>query len=310
MGTPEFAVPALQVLVAQHQVVGVVTQPDRRAGRGRKLVAPPVKQVALARGLPVYQPERLTTPEAVDRLAGWQPDVIVVAAFGQLLPAVVLDLPPYGCLNIHGSLLPEYRGAAPIPAAILDGRSVTGVTLMQMDEGLDTGPMLAQAKCAIGASDTTASLTAHLAELGAELLAETLPGWLAGEVAAQPQDDDLATFCQPLRKEDGLLDWRRPAESLDRQIRACDPWPGAYTTWQGTRLKILQAVPRPDWPVEGELGQVLALEEGFGAITGQGLLEIREVQLAGKKPMAAELFARGQRDLVGSLLGEEVTSLP
>ena len=303
MGTPQFAVPALRALDEHHQVVGVVTQPDRRAGRGRKVVVSPVKQVALDRELPLFQPKTLGGPEVLARLAGWHPELIVVAAFGQLLPGPVLDLPSYGSINVHASLLPRYRGAAPISAAILDGEPVTGITIMRMDEGLDTGPILDQVECPIAPDDTTASLTAKLAELGAQLLVETLDGWLEGAIEARPQDDDAATYCDQLEKKDGLLDWSQPAAYLDRQVRACDPWPGAYTTWQGRRLKVLRARPHPGWKGEGRPGQVLEMGEDVGVVTGQGALELVEVQLAGKNPMPAGLFARGQRDLVGGLLG-------
>jgi methionyl-tRNA formyltransferase len=303
MGTPQFAVPALVALEAHHQVVGVVTQPDRRAGRGRKVVVSPVKEAALERGLRIFQPQTLRDPGAVAQLADWMPEIIVVAAFGQILKAPVLNLPRHGCLNVHASLLPAYRGAAPIAAAILAGDKVTGVTIMRMDEGLDTGPILAQAECPIGVDDTTASLSVRLAELGARLMVETLPGWLGGEIEARPQDDSLATYCRTLAKEDGRLDWTRPAEALDRQVRACDPWPGTFTTWAGQRLKVLRARALPDWQGEGVPGQVVVLEAGIGVVAGQGVLMLVEVQRAGKKPMAADLFARGQRDLVGSVLG-------
>jgi methionyl-tRNA formyltransferase len=303
MGTPEFAVPTLRSLDDQHQVVGVVTRPDRRAGRGRRLVESPVKQVALERGLPTFQPEALGGPEPLARLAAWRPDAIVVAAFGQLLPGPVLDLPLHDCLNVHASLLPRYRGAAPIAAAILNGETVTGVTIMRMDEGLDTGPILAQAECPIAPDDTTGSLTAKLAELGAGLLLKTLDGWLEGTIQARPQDDAQATYCSQLEKKDGLLDWGQPAAYLDQQIRACDPWPGAFTRWQGQRLKVLGARPLPDWQGEGQPGQVIEIGKAIGVVTGQGALELLEVQLAGKKPMAAAVFARGQRDLIGGSLG-------
>ena len=303
MGTPQFAVPTLEALDAQHDIVGVVTQPDRTGGRGQRLLLSPVKETAQARGLPIFQPRTLRTSEALERLAAWRPDVIVVAAFGQILHAPVLALPPHGCLNIHASLLPLYRGAAPIPAAILNGEPRTGVTIMRLDEGLDTGPILAQAELPIRADDTTSSLTARLAGLGARLLIKTLPGWLAGDILPRAQDDEMATYCRLMRKKDGQLDWTNPAVYLDRQIRACHPWPGAYTTWQGQRLKILRARPRPDWQGQSVPGQVLALEPGVGVSTGQGLLELLEVQLAGKKPLAAELFARGQRKMIGSRLG-------
>lgn len=304
MGTPQFAVPALEALCQHHEVAGVVTQPDRAAGRGRRLVPSPVKGVALARGLPVYQPASLRPAEALDQLADWQPDVIVVAAFGQILLKPVLELAPHGCLNVHASLLPRYRGAAPIAAAILAGDDTTGITIMKLDEGLDTGPLLAQADLAIAPEDTTASLGEKLAVLGAELLIGTLPGWIGGEIQAQPQDDALASYCQRLSKADGELGWTQTAQQLDRQVRAFFPWPGAYTTWQGKRLKVLRGRPRAEWLGEAGPGEVVELPNGAGVVTGQGLLELLEVQLAGKKPMAAGPFIRGQRLIVGEVLGK------
>jgi len=297
MGTPRFAVPSLVALCAEQEVVGVVTQPDRPAGRGRSLVRSPVKESALARGIPVLQPRSLRAPDAIEPVAAWRPDLIVVAAFGQILPPAVLDLPPHGCLNVHASLLPKYRGAAPIPAAILAGDEGTGVTLMRMDVGMDTGPVLAQAEWPIGLEDTTGSLTTALAELGARLLGEMLPDWLAGTLAEQPQDPERATYCRPLKKEDGQLDWRRPAEALNRQVRACYPWPGAHTAWRGQVLKVLRARPLPAWAGAGEPGRVVLLPGLLGVVTGQGLLELVEVQPAGKRPMAGGAFARGQRGL-------------
>lgn len=303
MGTPDFSVPSLLALVEQHEVVGVVTQPDRPAGRGRTIAPSRVKEVALSRGLPVSQPATLRAPQAVDWLADRHPDAIVVAAFGQLLPVTVLDLPAHGCLNVHASLLPRFRGAAPISAALLSGDPATGVTIMRMDAGMDTGPLLAQAEMPIAPDDTTASLTVRLADQGAQLLVETLAGWLSGKVTAQPQDESLVTYCRPLKKEDGLLDWTRPAADLDRQVRACDPWPGTWTTWQGRILKILGARPWPECAGVGQPGQVVTMADGVGVVTGVGLLELLEVQLAGKRPLVASEFARGQRAILGSRLG-------
>jgi methionyl-tRNA formyltransferase len=303
MGTPEFAIPTLSALDEYHEVVGVVTQPDRRAGRGQKLIPPPVKNLALELGLPTIQPRMLSEPAAMERLAAWQPDLIVVAAFGQILKEPVLALPPHGCLNVHASLLPSYRGASPITAAILAGEQVTGVTIMRMDEGMDTGPILAQAECPIAPGDTTATLSKKLAELGAELLVESLPAWLSGELQGQPQDDSQATYCRPLRKKDGHLAWDQPAETLERQVRAYDPWPGTYTTWQGQRLNVIRARSWPTHREPGPPGEVIELGSGLGVLTGQGILELLEVQLAGKRRMEAAVYARGQRDLVGSRLG-------
>lgn len=295
MGTPQFAVPSLVALCTEHEVAGVVTQPDRPAGRGRAVALSPVKEAALARGIPVHQPRSLRTQEGVDPVAAWRPDVIVVAAFGQILPPAVLDLPPHSCLNVHASLLPRYRGAAPIPAAILAGDATSGVTLMRMDVGMDTGPILAQAEMPIGTEDTTGTLTGALAALGARLLIDMLPGWLVGTLEEQPQDPERATYCRPLKKEDGLLDWGRPAVALDRQVRACHPWPGAHTQWRGQVLKVLRARPQPAWAGVGEPGRVVLLPGSLGVVTGQGLLELVEVQPAGKRPMGGGEFARGQR---------------
>ncbi|MGQ9600483.1 MAG: methionyl-tRNA formyltransferase [Anaerolineae bacterium] len=305
MGTPQFAVPILLALAERYSVVGVVTQPDRPAGRGRTILASAVKETAIARHIPVFQPKTLRNQEAIENVAGWQPDVMVVAAFGQILPKPILDLPPHGCLNVHASLLPRHRGAAPIPAAILAGEAVTGVTIMVMDEGVDTGPILAQKETPIHPDDTTGSLTHRLAYLGADLLLETLPRWLRREIPPLPQDDSQATFCRPLKKEDGLLDWARSALELDRQVRACDPWPGAYTTWQGRMFKIMRARLCREWEGEGHPGQIVPLNPGIGVVTGDGVLELVTVQLAGKKPMAVELFARGQRGFVGGRFGED-----
>jgi len=306
MGTPEFAVPVLAALAEHHDLVGVITQPDRPAGRGgakARPVPPPVKEAASALGLPVYQPQTLRSPEAVEQIARWRPDVIVVAAFGQILRPAVLALPAHGCLNVHASLLPSYRGAAPIPAAILAGEAVSGVTLMVMDQGLDTGPILAQTEWPLAPDETTATLTGSLARLGARLVIEILPRWLAGVIRPQPQDESQATWSRPLTKEDGLLDWSQPAVLLDRRVRACDPWPGAYTWLEGERLKVLRACPRPEWSGEGQAGQIVAVGAGVGVATGQGMLEMSRVQLAGKRAMDAGLFALGRRGLIGSRLG-------
>ncbi|MBL8055160.1 MAG: methionyl-tRNA formyltransferase, partial [Anaerolineales bacterium] len=275
MGTPDFAVPSLRALTALGQVVGVVTQPDRPAGRGQKLSPPPVKQFALAAGLPIIQPARLREPEAMAQLTAWQPDLIVVAAFGQLLKPAVLDLPRWGCLNVHASLLPRWRGAAPIAAALLAGDAETGVTLMRMDPGLDTGPLLARRAEAIRPDDTTPALTARLAEAGAALLAEQLPAYLRGELRAEPQDPALATYAPQLKKEDGRLDFSQPAEALARRVRALLPWPAAFALWQGQPFKILRAAPLPD-AGPAEPGLVFQAEQGPAVACGQGALRLDE----------------------------------
>lgn len=303
MGTPAFALPTLEALVCYHHVVGVVTQPDKEAGRGRMLTPPPVKTAACAYGLPVIQPKTLRDPAAVEQIRAWAPDVIVVAAFGQLLRPNVLEISPHGCLNVHASLLPKYRGAAPIAAAILAGETVTGVTIMRIDPGLDSGPIIAQRAEPIRPDDTTGTLSERLARLGAELLIEVLPSWLAGTIQAVPQDDSAATFAPRIRKEDGRLDWTQPAVELERKVRAFSPWPGAFTTLGGEVLHIrAAALAEADAP--GEPGQVVALPGGrIGVVTGAGVLELREVQLAGKRAMGAADFARGRRDFIGARLG-------
>jgi methionyl-tRNA formyltransferase len=305
MGTPQFAVPTLEALIDAHRVVGVVTQPDRPAGRGRELRQSPVKRTALEYDVPLFQPRSLRNAEALDQLADWRPDVIVVAAFGQILSQQVLDLSPYGCLNVHASLLPRWRGAAPVAAAILHGDEVTGVTVMKMDAGLDTGPILAQREEPIRADDTRATLTERLSYVGAELLAETLPAYVAGELEPRPQAGDKATFADQLNKQDGQLDWSRTAVELDRKIRAFTPWPGTFTFWEGKRLKVLEASPLPEWAGDAAPGTVLEVDAGAAVVTSQGALRLEEVQLAGKRAMAMGPFLRGRRDFVGGRLGRE-----
>jgi len=250
------------------------------------------------------QPTTFRQPEPVAALSALAPDVIVVAAYGLILPQAVLDIPPHGCLNVHGSLLPKYRGAAPIPAAILAGDDETGVTIMLMDAGMDTGPILSQATCPIEPQDTTGTLTAKLAELGAALLAETLPRWLAGEIEPQPQAHELASYAPMIRKADGRIDWTLPAAQIARQVRAYQPWPGATTFWNGKPLKLLKAQPLPQVAVKEGPGRVLAWGDAAAVVTGKGLLLLEEVQLAGRRPLPIGDFLRGQRGFVGSVLGE------
>jgi methionyl-tRNA formyltransferase len=303
MGSPEFALPALRLLAAAYPMAGVVTQPDRPAGRGREPKSPPVKLLAEQLKLPVIQPERLKAPEAMAQLQAWQPEMIVVAAFGQILRPAVLDLPRLGCINIHGSLLPRWRGAAPIQAAILNGDPDTGVTIMRMDPGVDTGPVLSQRSVPILPDDTAGSLGKRMAELGADLLLETLPAYLDGKCIPQAQDDSLATYAPMIKKEDGELDFSHPAESLARGVRAYNPWPGASMPWLGQKLKIhaARAVPagRPGQGSSSQPGRRL-IHGGIPAVeTADGLLLLESVQPAGKKPMPGQDFLRGARQWEG-----------
>lgn len=306
MGTPQFGVPALEQLTkGEHQVVAVYTQPDRPVGRGRISTPSAVKRTALAHGLPVFQPPSLKATAEVERLAELKPDVIVVAAFGQLLSQQVLDIAPFGCLNVHPSLLPRHRGASPIPAAILGGDEETGVTIMLMDVGLDTGPILAQKAIPMEPEDTAESLGAKLAQLGAELLGQTLPRWLDRCLTPQPQDEENATYSRPISKGEGEIDWHLSAIELWRRVRAFYPWPGCYTRWRGKQLKLLHTIPLSGG--QGlEPGRVISLlpEQGavFGVATGSGILGLRQVQLEGRRAMTAEEFLRGQRGFIGELL--------
>jgi methionyl-tRNA formyltransferase len=312
MGTPDFAVPSLAALVEQSaaanwEVVAVATQPDRPAGRGGKMTVSPVKAYAQEQGIPLLQPESLRKDKAaVEALRELAPDLIVVAAYGLILPPTVLEIPTYGCINVHASLLPAYRGASPITAAILDGLDETGVTIMLMDEGMDTGPALAQATQEIRSDDTTASLSQRLAEQGASLLVETLPKWVAGKIAPIPQEElpGEPSICRLIRKEAGRIDWTRPAIEIERMTRAYTPWPSAYTEWRGQPFKILAASVLPASAHDKKLvpGEVARLPEGIVVGTGKGLLLLKSVQPAGKRAMTADVFVNGARDFVGSRL--------
>ncbi len=287
MGSPEFALPSLSALAAAqtYEVAGVVTQPDRASGRGRELKAPPVKTLALELNIPVMQPEKLSAPDAMDQLSTWNPDLIVVAAFGQILKKAVLEMPRYGCINIHASLLPRWRGAAPINAAILHGDEETGVTIMQMDVGLDTGPMFASKSIRIRRDDTTGSVLQTLSMLGADLLTEVLPEYFSGNLKSVPQPTEGVTYAPMLQKSDGLLDFSYTAVDLERRVRAMNPWPGAWLEWNGNPLKVLRAS-----IVSGEKDLVSG-----SRFTVEGK-PVDEVQPAGKKVMPGKSFLSGARD--------------
>jgi methionyl-tRNA formyltransferase len=303
MGTPDFAVPVLQTLIESHNVVGVVTQPDRPAGRGKRLRPSPVKVAAEAANIPITQPKSLRSEAAAQPLHDWQPDVIVVAAFGQILRPHVLQLPPHGCLNIHASLLPRWRGASPIQHAILAGDAETGVCLMQMDVGLDKGPVFACIPTPIVPTETAASLHDRLAELGAVLLTTHLDDVLAGKLTATPQDDAQSTYAPLIKKTDGRLDWQQTSIELDRRIRAMTPWPGAFTIWQGKMVKIKKAAVANGRLPTGKPGQVVAFADGAAVLTGKGGLLLQEIQLAGKRATAVADFLRGHAHFIGSKLG-------
>lgn len=304
MGTPDFAVPVLKKLIETQTVVGVVTQPDRPAGRGRKLQPPPVKVAAAAADIPVYQPRSLRSEEAVEPIREWQPDLIVVAAFGQILRPHLLELPRLGCLNVHASLLPRWRGASPIHHAILAGDTETGISLMQMDVGLDTGPVYVQEGIPIGPDETAETLHDRLAELGAGMIGRYLDQIMAGDLTAVPQEDDSSTYAPMIKKEEGQIDWRQPAAEIDRRVRAMTPWPGAFTTWNETNLKVLTARPLSGGTTTAEkAGQVVAEGDGAAVLTGQGKLVLEAVQLAGKKATSMDDFLRGRPDFIGSTLG-------
>jgi len=294
MGSPDFALPSLRALANVYELVGVVTQPDRASGRGRGLKSPPVKIVAQELGIPIMQPEKLRTPEAMEQLRAWNPDLIVVAAFGQILRKDVLDLPRFGCLNVHASLLPRWRGAAPINAAILHGDEETGVTIMKMDVGLDTGPMLARRSIRLTRDDTAGSVTGTLSHLGAELLIETLPDYLSGKITPTPQPQEGTTYAPMLKKEEGRLNFTRPAEELERRVRAFNPWPGAFMDFDEALLKVhhSQAVVETG---KAEVGQRLVYRDQPAVGTGGGLLILDEVQPAGKKSMSGRSFLAGAR---------------
>jgi methionyl-tRNA formyltransferase len=298
-GTPAFALPTLRALLAHHDVVAVVTQPDRPAGRGQRRQASPVKALALAHGLPVLQPERVREPGWTERLLPFAPEVAVVIAFGQILPRPVLDVPARGSINVHASLLPRYRGAAPIAWAIIRGERETGITTFRMDEGMDTGPMLLQRAVAIGPDETAGELAGRLAELGAEVLLETLAG--LDHITPVAQDHGAATLAPRLRKEDGVLDWTRPAAELAARIRGLNPWPGASTATPLGRLLVWRARARPG---TGEPGVLTAAAGALTIGTGAGVLEPLEVQPESRRAMDWETFLHGARLEAGAAFGE------
>ena len=291
MGSREFAVPTLRVLAERHEVVGVVTQPDRPAGRGKRKSASEVKQVAIRLGLRVFEPVSLRAAQSIEPLASLTPDLIVVAAYGQILPQSVLDLPALGCLNVHASLLPRWRGASPVQAAILHGDPETGVSIMLMEAGLDTGPILAQRATPIAARETAGTLSTRLAQIGADLLVEVLPAYQAGGLSPVAQEESLATKAPRIKKSDGRIDLNHPAAELARQILAYEPWPGSYLQWDGRRLLIRAA--RAVATAQASPGQVFELDQRLAIGTGEGALVLEQVQPEGKRSMDGQSFLHG-----------------
>lgn len=308
MGTPSSVVPALRRLHEMRDVgvVAAVTPPDRPRGRGRQPEPPPIKQEALRLGIPVLQPQSLRQEAAQAELAALNPDLIVVAAYGRLLPPPILGLPPHGCLNLHPSLLPRHRGPSPVATAILENDAITGVSLMLLDEGMDTGPVIDQAKIKLVGDETAGELTATLFELGGDLMVARLGPWVNFELEAQPQDAALATVTRKLERADGLADWSLPADVLARQCRAYDPWPGLYTEWQGRTLKLLRVASLPDCETNTAApGGVAAAGEprGLHVTTGGGVLTLERVQLEGRRAASGEEFLRGYPEIIGACLG-------
>lgn len=308
MGTPRFAVPVLeQLLQSEYEIAAVYTAPDARVGRGRNWSFSPVKEAALKHQLRLEQPATLKTAGEVEKLAALRPDLIVVAAYGQILRQEVLDIPRYGCLNAHPSLLPKHRGPAPVADAILSGDEITGTTIMLMDKGMDTGPILRQKEETIRPEDTTVTLEERLAEISAYLIQETIPLWIKGNITPQTQDDEKATYSRLITKEDGNIDWQMPAEKIARRVRALQPWPNCYTRWQGKLLKILEAV--PVGTKAGVPGKVIMLSDSdtmvVGVETGMGILGLKKLQLEGKNALSSRDFIQGYRNFIGTMLSAQ-----
>jgi methionyl-tRNA formyltransferase len=300
MGTPEIAAATLEQLIqGPDEVVGIVTQPDRPAGRGKQSLPSPVRGVAGRREIPVAAPEKIRDPAFLEILKDWNPQIIVVVAYGRILPKTILDLAPYGCLNVHYSLLPKYRGAAPAAWTIINGDEQAGVTTMRLVEKMDAGPIYLQEAVSVAPEETTASLQAKLAPVGARLMLETIRMLKEGSLEAKPQDETAATLAPMLKKEDGAIDWRLPAIQIERRIRGFTPWPSAYTQRQGKLLKVHRArvIAAPDAANPGEV--VRADSHGLWVGTGSGILSLEEVQLEGKRRLGGVDFARGARVAVG-----------
>ncbi|NDI33469.1 methionyl-tRNA formyltransferase [Chengkuizengella sediminis] len=311
MGTPDFAVPSLQLLLEEQlNVVGVVTQPDRPKGRKRILTPTPVKVEALNHNIPVFQPEKMKNPDAIKQLKQLQPDLIITAAFGQILPKAVLEVPRLGCINVHASLLPKYRGGAPIHHAIKSGEAKTGVTIMYMAEGLDTGDMISRVEVPILDQDNTGTMFEKLSIAGAELLKTTLPKLVEGNIQPEVQNHEEATFASNIKREDELIDWGKSSKEIFNHIRALNPWPGSYTLWDGKVLKVWESLnpsdnsSKSDYDKETLPGTVVQMtSNGIEVITGDGTIWLTQIQPAGKKRMDVGQFSKGSMIPEGTLLG-------
>ncbi len=304
-GSPDFALPTLQRLIdSPYRPIAVVTQPDARAGRGRAMRPPPTKSLAAEHGIPALQPERLRERSAITQVASLKPDLQIVAAYGQIIPPEVLNLPQHGTLNVHASLLPRWRGASPVSAAILHGDPETGVTIMLVDETEDTGDILRQQSTPIDPREHAGQLSDRLAGMGAELLLETIPDWLAGDITPTPQDASKATRARRVVKRQGAIDWSRTAVVIARQIRACTPWPAASTTLNGTAIRITEASATTGH-TDSRPGTVVDIDEGIGVAAGEGILQVTRLQRAGKRELSADEFVRGVRDLIGQRFGAD-----
>ena len=303
MGTPRFAVPSLAALADTENVALVLCNPDRPAGRGRSMASPPVKEEALRRGIPVFQPEKARHPDAVARVAAEAPDLVVVVAYGHILPKSILDIPRLGCINVHASLLPKYRGAAPINWAVARGETVTGVTIMRMDEGMDTGPILHVREMPIGDEDTAETMFSKLSILGADALGEALRKLREGTLDETPQDASLATYAPLLTKEHGRIDWSRPAGEVRNLVRGMTPWPSAFALHAGKTLKVLSSAVAGESAAAGEPGEVVGLgRDGIAVTCGEGVLRLQAVQPEGGKAMDAWAYAQGRRVKTGERL--------
>lgn len=303
VGTPEFAIPSLQSLLrnTDFKVLAVVTQPDMPVGRKQILTPPPVKILAEASKIPVFQPQRIS--QIVDQLRALQPDVIVVAAYAQIIPENILSLPKYGCINVHGSLLPRHRGASVIQAAILQGDKESGVTIMLMDKTLDTGPILSQTKMSLDENSTAEWLYDELAKLGGKILTQTLKKYISGEIKPKTQDDSKSNYVGLLKKQDGLIDWNKSAEEIERFVRAMNPWPSAWTWVKGKQLKLIKVQHQTIEINAQKVGKTFSYNNGLAVQCGKDSLIITGLQIEGKKAMSASQFLRGNKDFIGSILG-------